>query len=189
MTAEHPGRAAAARLPDAYAEPDASTRRWTRRAGVLTGVGLMVGVDQVVFHQLLGWHHLDSRGSERAGLVSDGLLHAAELVVLVVGLAALVVLRRRGPLPGRVLVSSLLLGLGGFQVVDGTVVHKVLGLHQVREGLPPGGLLPYDLAWTGGGVLLLLAGVLVARGGRPAPGRQSKVLLRTEGLRGPVDRP
>lgn len=152
------------------ADASPSTVRRTRWAAVLTGVGLMVGVDQVVFHQLLGWHHLDSRGSERAGLVSDGLLHAAELAVLVVGLVALVLLRRRGPLPRRALVSGLLLGLGGFQLLDGTLVHKVLRLHQVREGLPAGELLPYDLAWTGAAVLLLVAGVVVARGGRGRPG-------------------
>lgn len=151
---------------DLPTQPRGDTRRATLRAAVLTGAGLMVAVDQIVFHQLLGWHHLDSRGSDRAGVVSDGLLHLAELGVLVGGLVLLVVLRRHGPLHRRALTAGLLLGAGGFQLFDGLVVHKVLGLHQVREGLPPGELLPYDLAWNAGAVVLLLAGLAVARGGR-----------------------
>lgn len=27
----------------------------------MTGVGLAMTLDEVVFHQLLGWHHLDER--------------------------------------------------------------------------------------------------------------------------------
>ncbi len=69
------------------AAPD---RRRTLRAGVLGGIGLMVGADQVVFHQLLGWHHLYDGSTRRIGVLADGLLHTAELAVLVTGLLLLV---------------------------------------------------------------------------------------------------
>jgi uncharacterized membrane protein len=135
-------------------------RRSTLRASVLGGVGLMAGADQVLFHQLLGWHHLYDGSTDRIGLLTDGLLHAVELAVLVTGLLLLVRLARRGGLAARSAAAGVLLGAGGFQLFDGLVNHKVLGLHQVRYGVD---LLPYDLAWNASGAVLLVAGVLLAR--------------------------
>ncbi len=139
-------------------------RRRTQTASVLGGVGLMAGVDQVVFHQLLGWHHLYDGSTGRVGVLTDGLLHAAELAVLVTGLLLLVRLARRGALAPRTAGAGLVLGAGGFQLFDGLVNHKVLGLHQVRSGVPD--LLPYDLAWNASGVLLLAVGLLLLRRSR-----------------------
>jgi uncharacterized membrane protein len=133
-------------------------------AAGLIGVALMAAVDEVVFHQILAWHHFYDRGTPAAGLLSDGLLHAAELVGLVGGFFWLADLRRRGmvvPLAGW---GGFLLGAGAFQLFDGLVDHKVLRVHQVRYGVD---LTWYDLAWNLAGVLLLLAGaVLVRRAGR-----------------------
>ena len=138
-------------------------RRATLRAALLGGIGLMAGTDQVVFHQLLGWHHLYDGSTGRVGVLTDGLLHAAELAVLVTGLLLLVRLARRGALAARTAAAGVLLGAGGFQLFDGLVNHKVLGLHQVRYGVD---LLPYDLAWNAAGALLLGAGVLLQRRSR-----------------------
>jgi uncharacterized membrane protein len=138
-------------------------RRRTLRAALLGGVGLVAGVDQVVFHQLLGWHHLYDGSTGRIGVLTDGLLHAAELAVLVTGLLLLVRLARRGALAARTAAAGVLLGAGGFPLFDGLVNHKVLGLHQVRYGVD---LLPYDVAWNVAGALLLAAGVLLERRSR-----------------------
>jgi uncharacterized membrane protein len=139
------------------------SRRATLRAAALGGVGLMAGVDQVVFHQLLGWHHLWDGSTGRVGVLTDGLLHATELAVLVTGLLLLVRLARRGLLAPRTAAAGVLLGAGGFQLFDGVVNHKVLGLHQVRYGVD---LLPYDVAWDAAGVVLLALGVLLLRRSR-----------------------
>ena len=139
------------------------SRRATLRAAVLGGVGLMAGIDQVVFHQLLGWHHLWDGSTGRVGVLTDGLLHAAELTVLVTGLLLLVRLTGRGLLAPRTAAAGVLLGAGGFQLFDGVVNHKVLGLHQVRYGVD---LLPYDIAWDASGVVLLALGVLLLRRSR-----------------------
>ena len=127
------------------------------------GVGLMAAVDQIVFHQLLAWHHFSDRSTLDVALLSDGLLHAAELVLLVAGFVAFADLRRRRALDVRSGWAGLLLGLGAFQLFDGIVNHKVLRLHQVRYGVE---LVPYDLAWNGAAVLLLVAGALLARRAR-----------------------
>jgi uncharacterized membrane protein len=131
------------------------------RVAAMIGVGLMAAVDEIVFHQLLRWHHFIDRSTPELGLVSDGLLHSAELVVLVAGFFLFSDLRRRRALAPRSAWGGLLLGAGAFQLFDGVVDHKVLRLHQVRYDVD---LLPYDLAWNGAAVLLLVLGaVLLAR--------------------------
>ena len=129
-------------------------------AGALVGVGLMAGLDEIVFHQLLGWHHLYDRGTLAAGLTADGLLHLVEIVLYVVGVVLLhrLVLRRE-VVWGRV-GAGVLLGAGGFQLFDGTVDHKVLRLHQIRYGVE---LWPYDLAWNAAALVLLGLGLALLR--------------------------
>lgn len=134
------------------------------RAGVLVGVGTGGFVDEVVFHQLLHWHHLYDRSTTAAALVSDGLLHVTGWLATVAGLLLFARLQRRRAADGRRVVAGILLGAGGFQLYDGIVQHKILRLHQVRYGVP---LLPYDLAWNGAGLVLLLAGAALLLRPRP----------------------
>ncbi|WP_226369877.1 DUF2243 domain-containing protein [Pseudonocardia oceani] len=127
------------------------------------GVGLMAAVDEIVFHQILAWHHFYDRATPEIGLLSDGLLHTAEIVVLVAAGFGFADLRRRGALAPVSAWAGLFLGAGGFQLFDAVIDHKVLRVHQVRYVED---LLPYDLAWSGSGVLLLLVGAVLARRGR-----------------------
>ena len=141
-------------------------------ATAFLGVGLMAAVDEIVFHQLLAWHHFYDRSTPTIGLLSDGILHAAELLMLAAGFYLFVQLCRRGAVSGLHAWAGFFLGAGGFQLFDGIVDHKILRLHQVRY---VDNLLPYDLAWNAVGVMLLLIGLAVlkraraheaARGGR-----------------------
>ncbi len=127
-------------------------------AGLLMGVGLAAFVDEVVFHQLLHWHHFYDRSTLEVGLVSDGLLHAGGWIATVAGLFLFADLQRRRATSRARVVGGVLLGWGAFQVYDGVVHHKVLDLHQIRYGVE---LLPYDLAWNGAGLLGVLAGAAV----------------------------
>ena len=128
-------------------------------AGVLVGVGVMAAVDEIVFHQILGWHHFYDRATPEVALLTDGLLHAAELVIVVAGFFMLVDLGRRGVLARRSAWAGSVLGAGAFQLFDGLVDHKLLRVHQVRYGVD---LLPYDLAWNGAALVLLAAGGFLA---------------------------
>lgn len=127
--------------------------------GALLGVGTMAAIDEIVFHQILAWHHFYDRSTPQVGLMSDGLLHAAELVMLVAGIFLLTDLARSGRLAAGHTWAGFLLGAGGFQVFDGVVNHKVLRLHQVRYDVE--NLMPYDLAWVGAGLLVIAVGLLV----------------------------
>ncbi|MGA4982882.1 DUF2243 domain-containing protein [Streptomyces sp. GESEQ-13] len=135
----------------------------------LVGAAVMAGLDEIVFHQLLHWHHFYDRSTSGVALLSDGLLHTAELLALVAGFFLYADLRRRGALAPGYAWSGVFLGAGAFQVFDGIVDHKVLRVHQVRYGVD---VTPYDWAWNLAGLLLLLVGgVLLARA-RRAGGRR-----------------
>ncbi len=126
-------------------------------AGTLLGAASMAAVDEIVFHQILGWHHFYDRSTSAIALLSDGLLHAGELLALAAGFFLMLDARREGELLRGIAWSGYLVGLGAFQLWDGVVNHKLLGVHQIRYGVE---LLPYDLGWIGAGLLLLMAGLL-----------------------------
>ena len=138
----------------AHREPGRSLR-----VAALIGAALMAGVDEIVFHQMLGWHHFYDRATPAVGLLSDGLLHAAELIALVAGFFLFADLRRRHALARAHAWAGVVLGAGAFQLFDGIVDHKLLRVHQVRYDVD---LLPYDLAWNGAAVALLALGVALA---------------------------
>jgi uncharacterized membrane protein len=127
--------------------------------GALIGATVTAAVDEIVFHQLLHWHHFFDRSTPAVGLLSDGLLHTAELLGLVAGFVLYADLRRgQAAVPAYVL-AGLFLGAGGFQLVDGVVDHKLLRVHQVRYGVD---ILVYDLVWNAAGLVLLAVGVGLA---------------------------
>jgi uncharacterized membrane protein len=129
--------------------------------GVLAGIGLAGTLDEVVLHQLLGWHHFYDRSTPTVGLVSDGLFHLFSTAVLVIGVILLVERRHASPDRPRLALAGILLGAGGFNLYDGTIQHKLLGLHQVRAGAPNN--LPYDLAFLSVAAAVALAGALLLR--------------------------
>lgn len=130
-------------------------------AGLLLGVGIAGFVDEVVFHQLLHWHHFYDRSTLEVGLVSDGVFHAFSWFAAIGSMFLLADLSRRHAVWWTRWWGGLSLGAGAFQLYDGLVHHKLLGLHQIRYDVD---LLPYDVAWNAIAVVLIVAGlVLVLR--------------------------
>jgi uncharacterized membrane protein len=123
----------------------------------------MAAVDEILFHQVLAWHHFYDGATPAIGLLSDGVLHAAELLAIVAGFFWLLDLRRSHSLVPARAWAGLFLGLGGFQLFDGLVDHKLLRVHQIRY---VDNLLPYDVAWNVAALSLLLIGVLLTRRAR-----------------------
>lgn len=135
---------------------------------LLIGVGIMAAVDEILFHQLLNWHHFYDQSTSDVALFSDGLLHAAELVAIVAGFFLYADIRGRHTFPPAYAWGWLLVGAGGFQIFDGIVDHKLLRLHQVRYGVD---ILPYDIAWNVFGAALIAIGILLIKR-HGASGRQ-----------------
>ena len=131
---------------------------------VLVGIGLAGSLDEIVLHQVLRWHHFYDRGSLAAGLIADGIFLLGSTAALGIGLVLLV---QRWPTardPLRQAAAGILVGAGGFNLYDGTIQHKLLGLHQVRAGAPNN--LPYDLVFIAIAAVVLLAGLLLLRAAR-----------------------
>ena len=164
--------------PPHQAAPRAST---PLAPGLLLGIGLGGFVDGIVLHQILQWHHMLTATDEypsttiaglEANTLADGLFHAATWVIVLIGTLVTVKAWQQGRLapPWRVHLGLLLVGWGGFNLVEGIVDHEVLGVHHVRDDL--GGPVSWDIGFLVFGAVLVLAGVLIQRGApQPVPAR------------------
>lgn len=141
----------------------AATMRLVFRTGALLGIGLVGSADEILFHQLLQWHNFYVHGSDYWRIASDGLFHLLTTAVLFLAAARLWSRRRQFStfMNSRLFWSGVFMGGGGFQLFDGTVNHKVLRLHPVREGAE--NILPYDVGWLVSGLFLLYCGWLLWR--------------------------
>ncbi|WP_191566326.1 DUF2243 domain-containing protein [Metabacillus idriensis] len=127
-------------------------------SGVLFGLGLVAFIDETIFHQLLHWHHFYDKSTTDIGLVSDGLFHAFSWLATIGGLFLFADLKRRNALWLKRWVGGLLVGAGAFQLYDGTVQHKMMGLHQIRY---VENVYIYDWVWNIIAALMLIVGIIL----------------------------
>ncbi|BAY26075.1 hypothetical protein NIES2100_58860 [Calothrix sp. NIES-2100] len=136
-------------------------------AGIFLGLGLGGFIDGIVLHQILQWHHmlsnvrpLTSTSNIDLNMVWDGIFHALDWVLTVVGVALLWRAGRREDVPwsAQTFIGSILFGFGLFNLVEGLIDHQILGIHHVKPG-------PNQLAWDLGflifGALLVVVGWLM----------------------------
>jgi len=126
-------------------------------SGILFGVGLAAFLDEAIFHQLLGWHHFYDRSTTRIGILSDGLFHAFSYFATVGSLFLVADLKRRGAWWKKRWIGAALIGLGGFNLYDGIIQHKIFRIHQIRYGID--NLWLYDIVWNLTALLILTAGI------------------------------
>lgn len=139
-------------------------------AAILIGIGMGGLFDGLFFHQILQWHNLVSNWippttmeSMRVNMFWDGIFHAVVWIVTFTGIFLLWRAAQRGeampslaPFAGRIL-----LGWGGFNLVEGILDHHVFDLHYVRQ-VPD--FMPYNLTFlVVGGILMLLLGWMLTR--------------------------
>src|SRR5215217_434429 len=139
--------------------------------GMLLGMGLGGFADGILLHQILHWHNMGSARvppttleAAQANIRWDGFFHAGVWLLTVAGVYLLLREARRGALlpSPRAFIGHLLLGWGGFNLVEGLVDHHLLQLHHVRD--LPLHLPLYDWMFLMvGGVGLLLLGRILAR--------------------------
>jgi uncharacterized membrane protein len=145
-------------------------------AGLLLGIGLGGFVDGIALHQIAQWHQMLSAAlppatmeAMKTNMAADGWFHAAVWLATFAGVLVLwSAVRGPGGLPPtRKLIGSMLLGWGGFNLIEGVVNHHLLELHHVRD--LPQHVPAYDWIFLlTGGVGFILAG-LALRAGRRAP--------------------
>lgn len=145
-------------------------------AGILFGLGLGGFFDGIVLHQLLQWHHMltsagyppDTVPNLEVNTLWDGIFHASSYIFVVVGL---IILWKRAHQvhirwSNKLLIGTLLLGFGIFNVVEGTIDHHLLGIHHVNETVPPEQWIYWDLGFLAWGAAMLIGGWVLLRTGQ-----------------------
>ncbi|KIL50884.1 DUF2243 domain-containing protein [Jeotgalibacillus campisalis] len=133
-------------------------------SGFLVGLGFVAFFDETVFHQLLHWHHFYDLSTTDAGLVSDGFFHAFSWFATVGGLFLVADLRRRKAFWRKRWIGGIFLGAGIFQLYDGIIQHKVMGIHQIRY---VENIWIYDVIWNVTAVIMIIIGAYLTAKTRP----------------------
>lgn len=161
----------------------ATTARDERRAagfpvasGVCLGLGLGGFFDGIVLHQILQWHHLltsagyapDSVRNLEINTLWDGLFHSLTYIFVTIGLTLLwrAAATRHVAWSGKLLLGTILIGFGAFNVVEGIIDHHLLGIHHVNETVPRDQWIFWDLGFLLWGAIMLVAGWALLRAGR-----------------------
>jgi uncharacterized membrane protein len=156
-------------------------------AGILFGLGLGGFFDGIVLHQVLQWHHMltsagypaDSVPNLEINTLWDGLFHVSTYIFVALGLAILWHAAHRTHVrwSGKLLVGTMLMGFGLFNLVEGLIDHQLLGIHHVNETVPQAQWIYWDIGFLVWGALMLLVGWRLMRAGQqetPDP-RQASV--------------
>jgi uncharacterized membrane protein len=139
-------------------------------AGAILGLGMGGFVDGILFHQLLQTHGMltarrpkDSFVNYEVNMLWDGVFHAVVWCATALGVFLLFKTARRPDViwSGRALMGAMLIGWGGFNLVEGLIDHHLLHLHHVVERL---GVSAFDYAFLASGMIMLAVGVLLIRG-------------------------
>lgn len=139
-------------------------------AAILMGIGMGGFVDGIVLHQILQWHSMvsnwippTSMDAMRVNMLWDGIFHAFVWLVTLIGIFMLwrAAYRSEGIPSLAAFIGQLLLGWGGFNLVEGIIDHQILGIHYVRQ-VPE--YTAYNLTFLAiGGVLFMLIGWVLTR--------------------------
>ena len=133
-------------------------------AGIFLGLGLGGFFDGIVLHQILQWHHMLSSirplttvSNIDLNMVWDGLFHAFDWIMTVIGVVLLFRAGGRDDVPwsSNIYFGSIFIGAGLFNLVEGVIDHQILGIHHVKPG---SNQLAWDLGFLGIGVLLVVVG-------------------------------
>lgn len=144
-------------------------------AGILFGLGLGGFFDGIVLHQILQWHHMLSswypvNTIENLELNTrwDGIFHSGTYLFVVAGLFVLWRTAKRRHLywSSDLLIGSMLIGFGMFNVVEGLIDHHILGTHHVNELVPIEQRIYWDVGFLLWGFAMLVAGSFYLRRGK-----------------------
>ena len=133
-------------------------------AGIFLGLGLGGFFDGIVLHQILQWHHMLSSirplttvSNIDLNMIWDGLFHAFDWIMTVIGVVLLFRAGGRDDVPwsSNIYFGSIFIGAGLFNLVEGVIDHQILGIHHVKPGPNQ---LAWDLGFLGIGALVVVIG-------------------------------
>jgi uncharacterized membrane protein len=150
-------------------------RHFPVSAGILFGLGLGGFFDGIVLHQLLQWHHMLSGWYPVTSIESlelntfwDGIFHSSTYLFVLAGLFILWRTAQTSHLfwSSKLLIGSMLIGFGTFNVVEGLIDHQVLGVHHVNETVARDAWIYWDMGFLVWGAAMLAGGWLLLAAGR-----------------------
>jgi uncharacterized membrane protein len=153
-------------------------RKFPASAGMLFGLGLGGFFDGIVLHQVLQWHHMVTSAGYPPNTVEnlkvntlwDGVFHAGTYVFVVLGLLILWLTARQSHLrwSSKMLIGTMLMGFGAFNLVEGVINHQILGIHHVNEIAPRDRWVYWDIAFLIWGAAMFIGGWMVFNAGKRA---------------------
>ena len=98
----------------------------------------------------------------------DGLFHLTTYIFVGIGLLLLWRAAHWSHVrwSSKLLVGTLLMGFGLFNVVEGLIDHQILGIHHVNETVPQSQWIYWDIGFLLWGALMIIGGWLLMRSGR-----------------------
>ncbi len=158
-------------------------RAFPTSAGIVLGLGLGGFFDGIVLHQILQWHHmLTSAGYPATSIenlkintVWDGFFHASTYLFIALGLVLLWRTAHRSHLwwSAKLMVGTVLMGFGLFNLVEGLIDHQLLGIHHVNETVPVAQWVYWDMGFLLWGAAMLGGGWVLYRSGRRESSRRT----------------
>lgn len=109
---------------------------------IILGIGIGGFIDGIFLHQILQWHEMLSARlpptnyiNKSVNMFWDGIFHAFTLIITFAGIVLLWKLLQRKNIDrsGYLFSGGLLGGWGIFNLVEGTIDHQLLKLHNVKE--------------------------------------------------------
>ena len=153
-----------------------NNRNFSVSAGILFGLGLGGFFDGIALHQMLQWHHIatsagypaDSVENLKFNTLLDGFFHTSTYIFVIFGLVMLWRTAHQSHpwWSGKLLVGTMLMGFGIFNLVEGIIDHQIFGIHHVNETVPPEQWIYWDVGFLVWGALMLIGGWAVYRSGR-----------------------
>jgi uncharacterized membrane protein len=136
------------------------TRRLFRRHRISPAPALASHVQQLVSAELDRNFELNTLG--------DGAFHSVTYLFVVAGVFVLWQAAHRGHLywSGKLMIGSMLIGFGLFNVAEGIVDHQILGVHHVNETVAAQNWIYWDIGFLLWGAAMIVGGWWLLKAGR-----------------------
>jgi uncharacterized membrane protein len=164
------------------------TRGFPISAGIFFGLGIGGFFDGIILHQVLQWHHmltsdgypLTSLHNLEVNTLWDGLFHITTYIFVLIGLIILWKNAHRTHVrwSGKLLVGTLLMGFGIFNLVEGIIDHEILGIHHVNETVAREYWIYWDMAFLIWGAAMLIGGWFLLKTEEQQTAQQPPVATR-----------
>lgn len=152
------------------------SEKFPKTAGIFIGLGIGGFFDGIVLHQILQWHHMVTSAGYPPNTVAnlkfntllDGFFHVLAYLFITVGLALFWRRAHRTHIcwSNKLLIGTILIGFGLFNLVEGMIDHQILGIHHVNETVPQSQWLYWDVGFLLWGAGMVLLGWWLLREGR-----------------------